>query len=46
MYCAKGEFDKAKDYHERALAIREKQLSPDHVDVARSYNNLGVVYRA
>ena len=44
MYRAKGELDQAKDYHERALAIREKQLSPDHGDLAETYNNLGTVY--
>ena len=46
MFHAKGELDQAKDYYERALAIREKQLSPDHVDVAHTYNNLGTVYHA
>ena len=46
VYHAKGELDQDKDYYERALAIREKQLSRDHVDVARSYSNLGAVYHA
>ena len=42
MYRAKRELDRAKYYHQRALAIREKQLSPDHLDFAQSYNNLGL----
>ena len=33
-------------YHKRALAIREKQLSPDHADVALCYNHLDEIYRA
>jgi tetratricopeptide (TPR) repeat protein len=43
VYRAKRELDQAKHYHEPALAIREKKLSPDHVDFARSYNNIGEV---
>ena len=31
---------------ERALAIREKALGPDHPDVAMSFNNLAVLYKA
>ncbi len=42
---ALGEFAKAKDYYERALAIRKEQLGSNHVKVADSYNNLGIVYR-
>ena len=33
-----------KDSHARALDIRLKQLGPEHVHVATSYNNLGIVY--
>ena len=40
-YC---ELEKAKEYHEWALKIRKEQLGSNHVDVARSYNNLGNVY--
>ena len=40
-----SDFQKAKDYHARALDIRVKQLGPKHIDVAASYNNLGTVYR-
>ena len=32
--------------YERALAIREKALGPDHPDVAKSLNNLALLYRA
>ena len=31
-------------YHLRAIEIREKKLGSNHVDVATSYNNIGVVY--
>ena len=43
VYSDLGDFQKAKDYHARALDIRVKQLGP--IDVAASYNNLGTVYR-
>ena len=33
VYLAKGELDQAKHYRERTLAMREKQLSPDHVAI-------------
>jgi len=38
-----GDLKQAKEYHERALAIRLQKLGPDHVDVASSYNNLANV---
>ena len=44
MYTEKGDIDQAKDYYQRALEIQEKQLGPNHVDVAVSYNNIGAVY--
>ena len=40
-YC---ELEKAKEYYEWALKIRKEQLGANHVDVAKSYNNLGTVY--
>ena len=40
----KGNFEQAKNYHTHALDIHLKQLGPEHVYVAASYNNLGTVY--
>ena len=40
-----GELSEAKEYHDRALAIRLKKLGPEHVDVANSYINLGSVHK-
>ena len=45
MYNEKGDLDKAKDYFQQALEIQEKKLGSNHVDVAVSYNNIGVVYK-
>ena len=44
VYSKKGDLDQALDYYQRALEIKEKQLGPNHVDVAVSYNNIGEVY--
>ncbi|MCB1144813.1 MAG: tetratricopeptide repeat protein [Leptospiraceae bacterium] len=41
---SKGEFDKAKEFHTKALDIRLKLLGERHSSVANSYNNLGNVY--
>ncbi|MCA9648437.1 MAG: serine/threonine protein kinase [Myxococcales bacterium] len=38
-----GVLDRALSYHQRALAIREQELGPDHPDVAHSLNNIGLV---
>ena len=43
MYYKTGNYDKAKEVHEKALEIRERSLGPIHVDVAASLNNLGLV---
>ena len=37
-------YDKALEYHNRALAIREKVFGTEHPDVAQSYNNIGLIY--
>ena len=42
----RGEYTAARPYYERALAINEKSLGPDHPDTATSLNNLGGLLRA
>ena len=44
MYDSQGEFNKAKELHEKALVICKKIFGEDHADVATSYNNLALVY--
>jgi tetratricopeptide (TPR) repeat protein len=43
VFWARGDYPKARDYFQRALAIRERALGPEHPDVARALNNLGEV---
>ncbi|XP_046855133.1 uncharacterized protein LOC124448164 [Xenia sp. Carnegie-2017] len=45
VYSDTGNFDKAIEFHEKALEIRKQSLGPNHVDVAWSINNLGNVYK-
>lgn len=40
-----GKYAEANDLFERALALKEKALGPDHPDVAASLNNLGMMHR-
>ena len=40
----RGDYAKAEPLYQRALAIREKALGPEHPDVARSLNNLANLY--
>jgi serine/threonine protein kinase/Tfp pilus assembly protein PilF len=40
-----NEFDEAEELYGRALELRERALGPDHPDVARSLNNLGLHYQ-
>ena len=42
----KGEYDKALEHYQKSLAIRLKQLGPEHPHVAISYNNMAYVYKA
>jgi CHAT domain-containing protein len=46
LYQATGAHIKAEPLLERALAIREKALGPQHTDTALSLINLAVVYQA
>ena len=43
---ARAQFVDAKPYYERALAIREAVLGPEHPDTATSLNNLGYLLQA
>ena len=40
-----GEFSRAEAVIKRSLAIREKELGPEHPKVASSLNNLAALYR-
>ena len=44
VYKRLGEYNQAKELHEKALVIRKNIFGESHPDVARSYNNLASVY--
>ena len=44
VYDAQGNYTKALECHNKALAIRLKVLGENHPDTATSYNNIGAVY--
>ena len=46
LYHTQGRYAEAEPLYQRALAIREQALGPDHPDVALSLNNLAALYRA
>ena len=46
VYHSLGEYNQAKEFHEKALMIRKKIFDEDHVDVATGYNNLATVYHS
>ncbi len=39
-------YAQAEPLYQRALAIREKQVGPEHPDIATDLNNLAALYRA
>ena len=43
-YESKGDYDRAIDYHTKALAIDIKVLGEAHPNVAGSYTNLSIAY--
>lgn len=45
VYAEQGYYDKALEYHQKALLIREKVLGTEHPETACSYNNIGSAYR-
>ena len=46
LYQAMGRYAEAEPLYRRSLAILEKQLGPDHPDVAASLNSLASLYQA
>ena len=44
VYCTQGNYEKALEYYEKALAIREKVLGKEHSSTATTYNNMAGVY--
>ena len=44
MYDTLGEYNHAKELHEKALAIFKEIFGEDHGDVATSYDNSALVY--
>ncbi len=44
LYHVQGQYAEAVPLYQRALAIREKALGPEHPDVAQSLNNLAGLY--
>jgi len=46
LYRAQGNYEQAEPLHQRALAIWEKALGPEHLDVGASLNNLAGLYHA
>ena len=46
LYRTQGQYAEAEPLRKHVLAIREKELGPDHPDVATSLENLASLYRA
>jgi tetratricopeptide (TPR) repeat protein/CHAT domain-containing protein len=46
VYKAQARYADAEPLFKRALAIREKELGPNHLDVGRSLNSLALLYQA
>ena len=39
-----GKYEEAITFYENLLEINKKIISPNHFDLASSYNNIGLVY--
>ena len=46
VYQSIGEYNQAKEHHEKALMIEKKIFGEEHAHVAASYGNLGNVYQS
>ena len=45
LYYTQGDYEKALEYNNKALPIRQSVLGENHPDVASSYNSIGLVYQ-
>jgi tetratricopeptide (TPR) repeat protein len=45
LYSTQGQYAEAEPLYQRALAIKEKALGPDHPDVATALNNVAALYK-
>ena len=45
IFSSLGQYNEAKEYHEKALIIYKKIFGEEHAGVASSYNNLGNDYQ-
>ncbi len=45
IFHKEGKFNEALDYHQRALEMREKYHSSDHIGIVNSLNNFVVLVR-
>ncbi len=46
LYDDHADYDRAREHQEKAIAIAESTLGPDHPVVSGSVNNLGLIFRA
>ena len=46
VYNKQGNYEKALEYYDNALEVRERILGSDHPDTAVTYNNIALVYQA
>jgi tetratricopeptide (TPR) repeat protein len=46
LYRAQGRYPEAEPLNQRALAIQEKALGPEHPNTVTNLNNLAELYRA
>lgn len=41
----RGDYHSSLNYHQKALALRQKSLDSNHPDLAETYNSMGIAYR-
>ena len=46
VYQAQGDYARALEYNEKAVAIKLPALGPDHPSLANTYSNMALVYKA
>ncbi len=46
IYKSKGDYKLSLEYYQKCLKIYINVVGENHVDVAKSYNNIGLVYNS